>query len=60
MNYLCGFCREPVSLRARPEKFVTIMCKNCGMTIIYTDGHIVYKTKEQYLEWKEKQNGIQR
>lgn len=57
MNYLCGFCKEPVSIKVKPNKYVSIMCKNCGMEIIYPDGYICYKTKEQYMEWK--QNGIQ-
>jgi predicted nucleic-acid-binding Zn-ribbon protein len=58
MNYLCGVCHEQVSIKVKANKYVSIMCKNCGITIIYPDGFIVSKTKEQFLDWK-KQNGTQ-
>jgi len=51
MNFVCGKCSGTLSTRIKSNRWVTLKC-DCEITIIYFDGCIKTKTKEQYLEWK--------
>jgi len=54
MNYVCKKCDGGISIRIKPERWVTMKCK-CEITIIYFDGCIKTKTKDEYLEFKRRE-----
>ena len=53
MDMICNNCKGSISIRVNPFKWTTLKCI-CKITIIYVEGGIVTKTKEQYLEFKKK------
>lgn len=52
MQLLCGKCKCDLSTRIKPYRFITFMCRNCGILIVYVDGTILYKTKQEYIKWR--------
>ena len=57
MNLKCNECNGSVSTRIKAQRWVTLKC-DCKIVIIYFDGCIKEKTKDQYDAWK-KERGFQ-
>lgn len=55
MDLKCKDCNHSVSIRVKAGYWITLKC-DCKMIIIYFDGVIKIKTKEEYLEWKRNLN----
>jgi len=54
LNYKCAKCGGSISVRVKAERWITLKC-DCEITIIYFDGCIKIKSREQYEGWKRKQ-----
>lgn len=52
LNIICKKCRSDISTRVKPERWITFMC-DCEINIIYFDGCMKTKTKQEYLDWKK-------
>lgn len=52
MHFVCKRCGQDISIRIVKYDFVTMMCRNCGIFIIYFNGNMIWKSKEDYLKWK--------
>jgi len=55
MDFICAKCNGSISTRVKSQRWITLKCR-CEITIIYFDGCIKTKTKEQYLNWKKEKN----
>jgi len=54
MGLICKKCDGDISLRVKAERWITMKCL-CEITIIYFDGCIKTKTKQEYLDFKKKE-----
>jgi DNA-directed RNA polymerase subunit RPC12/RpoP len=52
MSGYCLACKQELTARIKTN-YTTLLCKKCGMYIIYNDGGVFTITKEEYLKKKQ-------